>query len=43
VEYGLAAGKVITTSRKATMVPLERIKLELQKLLDAEITVKKSK
>ncbi len=41
VEYGLAGGKVITTSRKATMVPLETIKEELQKLLDLDLDKKK--
>ncbi|MGC8657715.1 MAG: hypothetical protein ACP5U1_01450 [Desulfomonilaceae bacterium] len=41
VEYGLVKGKVITTSRKATMVPLEEIKSEFQKLLDLEIIKKK--
>lgn len=33
VEYGLIRGKVITTSRKATMVPLEQIKEALEKFL----------
>ena len=41
VEYGLVNGKVVTTSRKATMVPLDQIKKELQKLLDMEIKKKK--
>ena len=41
VEYGLVRGKVITTSRKATLVPLEQIKQELQKLLDVEFDAKK--
>ncbi len=41
VEYGLVRGKVITTSRKATMVPIEEIKTEFQKLFDIEITKKK--
>lgn len=41
VEYGLVGGKVVTTSRKATMVPLTQIKDELQKLLDIEIKKKK--
>ena len=41
VEYGLARGKVITTSRKATMVPLEEIRTEFQKLVDLEIVKKK--
>jgi len=40
VEYGLLRGKVITTSRKATMVPIEQIKEALQKFLDADITSK---
>ena len=43
VEYGLVSGKVITTSRKATMVPLEQIKAELQKLQDLEFAGKKGK
>jgi hypothetical protein len=43
VEYGLVNGKVVTTSRKATMVPLEQIKKELQTLLDTEIKKKKKK
>lgn len=41
VEYGLVAGKVITTSRKATMVPLERIKEEMLTLLDLDLEKKK--
>lgn len=41
VEYGLVNGKVITTSRKATLVPLEQIKEELQKLIDLDPDVKK--
>jgi len=41
VEYGLVRGQVITTSRKATMVPLEQIKQELQKLLDLDVDKKK--
>lgn len=41
VEYGLVHGKVITTSRKATMIPLEQIKTELQKLLDLKVNKKK--
>ena len=41
VEYGLVNGKVITTSRKATLVPLEHIKKELQGLLETEIAKKK--
>lgn len=41
VEYGLVSGKVITTSRKATMVPTEKIKAEMQKLLDLDLEKKK--
>jgi len=41
VEYGLVRGKVITTSRKATMVPLEQIKEELEKFQRVEIEKKK--
>jgi hypothetical protein len=41
VEYGLAHGKVITTSRKATMVPLQQIREDLQKFLDADLPKKK--
>jgi len=41
VEYGLVNGEIITTSRKATMVPLEQIKDELQKFIDTELVVKK--
>lgn len=41
VEYGLVRGQVITTSRKATMVPLEDIKKEFQKLIDLEVPKKK--
>lgn len=41
VEYGLVRGKVITTSRKSSMVPLEKIKEELQKLMEADISKKK--
>ncbi|MEJ2716548.1 MAG: hypothetical protein P8182_05340 [Deltaproteobacteria bacterium] len=41
VEYGLAHGQVITTSRKATMVSREQIREELQKFLDTELEVKK--
>jgi hypothetical protein len=41
VEYGLVRGKVITTSRKATMIPLEQIKTELKKLLDLDVGKKK--
>ena len=41
VEYGLIRGKVITTSRKATMVPLEQIKEDLQRFLDADIESEK--
>jgi hypothetical protein len=42
VEYGLAHGKLVTTSRKATMVPLEKIKEELNRLMAIEVE-KKSK
>jgi len=41
VEYGLVSGKVITTSRKATMIPLEEIKAQLQKLLDLDVDKQK--
>lgn len=41
VEYGLVRGKMITTSRKATMTPIEEMKVEFQKLQDLEITKKK--
>ena len=41
VEYGLFRGKVITTSRKATMAPLDEIRSEFQKLIDVEIVKKK--
>lgn len=41
VEYGLVKGKVITTSRKATMVPLEQIKEELEKFQQADWSKKK--
>jgi hypothetical protein len=41
VEYGLFEGKLITTSRKATMISLEQIKEELNKLLEKEIGKKK--
>lgn len=41
VEYGLASGKLITTSRKASMVTLEKIKEELKKLMDLDIDKKK--
>ncbi len=41
VEYGLVRGKAITTSRKATMVPIQQIKDELQKFLDTDIPKKK--
>lgn len=37
VEYGLAHGKVITTSRKATLVTRDQIKEELERFLDAEL------
>ncbi len=38
VEYGLIGGKIITTSRKATMVPLEQIKEALEKFLARMLT-----
>ncbi len=38
VEYGLFAGKVITTSRKGTMIPLEEIKKELTALMELDMT-----
>jgi hypothetical protein len=41
VEYGLFEGKLITTSRKATMISLEQIKEELDKLLEKDIGKKK--
>jgi len=41
VEYGLVKGKVITTSRKATMIPLEQIKEELEKFQQADLGKKK--
>lgn len=41
VEYGLSHGKLVTTSRKATMVPLEKIKEELQKLVELDLEKKK--
>ena len=37
VEYGLVDGKAITTSRKATMVPLESIKEELEKFIEKDL------
>jgi hypothetical protein len=43
VEYGLVKGKVVTTSRKATMVPSEKIKEELQSVIDSDLTKKKKK
>jgi len=41
VEYGLVRGKLVTTSRKATMISLENIKEELQKFVDLEPPKKK--
>jgi hypothetical protein len=41
VEYGLVKGKVVTTSRKASMTPITQIKEELKKLLDADLSKKK--
>ncbi len=43
VEYGLVNGKVITTSRKASMIPLSEIKDGLDKLIEMDVPVKKSK
>ena len=39
VEYGLVNGQQVTTSRKATMIPLEMLKQELQAFLDADLGV----
>jgi hypothetical protein len=41
VEYGLVGGKVITTSRKASLVSLETIKQELESFLEADLPKKK--
>jgi hypothetical protein len=41
VEYGLVKGKVITTSRKASMAPIEQVKEELKQLLEVDLTKKK--
>ena len=41
VEYGLVRGRTITGSRKATLVPRDKIKEELNKFLAIEIDVKK--
>ncbi|MBI5571060.1 MAG: hypothetical protein HY914_14040 [Desulfomonile tiedjei] len=41
VEYGLVGGKIITTSRKASLTPVSEIREELQKLLDADMIWKK--
>lgn len=41
VEYGLVNGKPITTSRKATMVPLDTIKEELEWFLEEDLEGKK--
>ncbi|MFH0823502.1 MAG: hypothetical protein V2B18_12180 [Pseudomonadota bacterium] len=41
VEYGLHQGKVITTSRKATMVPLEEIKREMEVFLATDLSALK--
>jgi hypothetical protein len=37
VEYGLVKGKGITSSRKATLVPREQIREELEKFKEAEL------
>ncbi len=37
IEYGLARGKVITTSRKATLVPKDLIAKELQAFVETDI------
>jgi hypothetical protein len=41
VEYGLVKGKVVTTSRKASMTPITQIKEELKTLLETDLTKKK--
>ncbi len=41
VEYGLVSGKVITTSRKASLVSLETIKTELESFIETDISPKK--
>lgn len=41
VEYGLVGGKPITTSRKATMVPLETIKEELELFVEEDFDIKR--
>jgi hypothetical protein len=43
VEYGLIRGKMITTSRKASLVTMEQIAEELNKILEADIDGKKKK
>jgi hypothetical protein len=43
VEYGLIRGKMITTSRKASLVTLEQITEELNKILEADMDWKKKK
>jgi hypothetical protein len=37
VEYGINKGKPVTTSRKATMIPIETIKAELQKFVELDL------
>lgn len=37
VEYGIIRGKPVTTSRKATMIPIETIKAELQKFVETDL------
>jgi len=41
VEYGLIQGKMVTSSRKATMIPLEKIKEELEKFMQFDLEKKK--
>ncbi len=41
VEYGLVRGRIITASRKSTLVPREKIKEELDKFLAIELETKK--
>jgi len=43
VEFGLVKGKPVTTSRKASIVPLETIQEELKALMDMKIEKKKKK
>lgn len=41
VEYGLVNGKPVTSSRKASMVPLETIKEELEMFVERDLKAKK--